>query len=1020
MINKNYLFLVVLILLLNACKEKQDKASDSQSPSIHKTNSSQKPLSISYNKADSLQLQKTKRLFDTFMNQIDLNTGLNLSGNLLDSVLKTYSHVKYKKADDAYSIYKNGWHFYMDRNDHANAIKLIEDFILISKNDPEHNKIQLLEAYSYLGSEFSFSGQCDKAIEYSYEPFLKLYKTQLALTEKQREDVEFLKTGELMTYTGYLECSSLLNDGNLQNKILTITEKLIEEQHDDIPWYNVYKSDLLGMMSTIYMSMGDLGKAKIFLDLYDAYMEPQDVIDDLLLSDRKMTYYAEIKDEAQFEHEFKNSKTNFTKALNQFATTSEEYFLAVHNHRLAFERYATMLAKKNTTHTKIPALYHKSLNMIDGMAYDNYINPLNAYRGLISYFNAIKDKDSAVYYLKHYKDLALDLNVVDAVRDSRVYYLEKHLNEKEYDLVDTLIVDYFKALHITDIKTFLIDNKASNTVLANEKTINRLVKMASLLEKHAKDNPSFGNKQSNEFYLLAASLLNTLKQNQWFNPKEIKQLKQINTGILSTRTALTQTDDLIIKYLESNMSLELLQKNANNNINLNENTTLDSLVKKRARISRQILNLTNRNLNTANDSTQNNQQKYIELLNERAQINSEIKKENPKYKLYTNPDFNLKIYRKDLDYNTVVIRFYITETNCYAYTISKDKLEYFNLGKRQEFTSLVAEFREKIKRQDYLKTTIISLKILLEPLETIISEYDNYKIIPNEELSYLPFEVVFGDISKSEKVISYNTSLILDGFKQQTTSNMLFAAYAPNYEYNNTLANSIIVENLERSGNYALPNALEESAYISSLFEGELFKEKNATKAHFKANATKFSMLHLAMHAVVNNNNKAPQATLLFSGNNEEDYLNLNDIYNLDLNIDLTTLSACNTAYGKIDPVEGVMSLSRAFQYAGSKATVTSLWKVPDKATSIIMKQFYNNLKDGDSKSEALKNAKLDYIKTTEDVNLKHPYYWAGFVLTGDVSPIVLTTNYWAYALIILGLLAIYLLIRSRRLKSKL
>lgn len=1017
MVKLKHLFFIFLILSLNSCEKKLNEKSRHALP-LPVNQNSQKKLSPKITKADSLQLEVTKRLYDKFVSQTHENSEIEFSERLLDSILTSYKYVKNKKAQDAYSFYKTGWHFYMDRIDHVNAIKLIEDFIEINKNDTNHSTIQLLEAYSYLGSELSFSGQCDKAIEYSFEPFLKLYKNQIALYKKQ-EDIDFLKTGELMTYTGYLECASSLNDGNLQNKILTICEKLIEEQHDVIPWYNVYKSDLLGMMSTIYMSIGDLGKAKVLLDQYSAHMKPQDVVDDLLLSDRKMTYYAEIKDEEKFETEFKISKHHFSRALLQLPPNTEAYFLAVHNHRLAFERFAKLLANKDSTHTTIPNLYHKSLNMTKSVTYDNHINPLNAYRGLILYFNATQARDSATYYLKAYKDLALKLNVVDDIRDTRVYYLENYLIEKKYKYVDSLLNEHLKSLHITDVKKFLTQDGANNKVLANEKTISRLVKMAKILERHAKINPSFGNAQSHEFYLLASALLNALKQNQWFNPKEIKQLEQINAGILSTRTASAANDNLIIKFLENNKSLELLQKNANNHINLKENVTLDSLVKKRERVSRQILNLTNRYLHATNDTIENDQQKYIELLNKRTQINLDIKNENPKYVLYTSSDFDVTAYRSNLDDNTVAIRFYFTDTSCYAYVISKDSLEYFDLGTRQKFTDLIKDFRQKIKNQQYLEKTIASLNTLLKPLFTAVLPYRNYKIIPHEELNYLPFEVLFGSITTSNKVISYNTSLILDSFSHKKTDHTEFAAYTPNYEYNNTIASTDIIKEIERSGNYTLPNALEESAYISNLFKGAFFKDKDATKKHFMTHAPKFSILHLAMHAVVNNSYDTPKAMLLFTGTKEEDYLSINEIYNLNLDADLTTLSACNTGYGKIDPVEGVLSLSRAFQYAGSKSTLTSLWRVPDKQTSEIMKQFYTHLKQGYSKSEALKMSKQNYLKTTDDANLKHPYYWAGFVLTGDTSAIISPTHYWWYVIISFALILIIFLVVKRRLKPK-
>ena len=106
----------------------------------------------------------------------------------------------------------------------------------------------------------------------------------------------------------------------------------------------------------------------------------------------------------------------------------------------------------------------------------------------------------------------------------------------------------------------------------------------------------------------------------------------------------------------------------------------------------------------------------------------------------------------------------------------------------------------------------------------------------------------------------------------------------------------------------------------------------------------------------------------------------------------MVTLSACNTGFGKIKKGEGVMSLSRAFAYAGVPATVVSLWPASDKSTPQLMKYFYQNLHDGQSKDVALNNARKQYLETAQG-KARHPFYWGGFVVIGDNSPISRRTN---------------------------
>ena len=111
--------------------------------------------------------------------------------------------------------------------------------------------------------------------------------------------------------------------------------------------------------------------------------------------------------------------------------------------------------------------------------------------------------------------------------------------------------------------------------------------------------------------------------------------------------------------------------------------------------------------------------------------------------------------------------------------------------------------------------------------------------------------------------------------------------------------------------------------------------------------------------------------------NVEDGILTADEISRLDLsNTKLVVLSACETARGKIDPVDGVYGLQRAFKLAGVQTIVMSLWKVQDDATAMLMTQFYKYLTDGVERHQALWNAMMDVRKKYKD-----PYYWAGFVM---------------------------------------
>jgi CHAT domain-containing protein len=119
-----------------------------------------------------------------------------------------------------------------------------------------------------------------------------------------------------------------------------------------------------------------------------------------------------------------------------------------------------------------------------------------------------------------------------------------------------------------------------------------------------------------------------------------------------------------------------------------------------------------------------------------------------------------------------------------------------------------------------------------------------------------------------------------------------------------------------------------------------------------------------------------------------EDCLFLEELYGLDMNkTKLVVISACETGQGELVSNEGVISLARAFAYAGCASSISSLWKADDQATSFILQRFYVYLRKGYKKSTALRQAKLDYL-ASGTVN-KSPGYWSHLVLIGDHGAVI-------------------------------
>jgi CHAT domain-containing protein len=119
------------------------------------------------------------------------------------------------------------------------------------------------------------------------------------------------------------------------------------------------------------------------------------------------------------------------------------------------------------------------------------------------------------------------------------------------------------------------------------------------------------------------------------------------------------------------------------------------------------------------------------------------------------------------------------------------------------------------------------------------------------------------------------------------------------------------------------------------------------------------------------------------AGRPQDGFLRLQDIYNLKLPAELVVLSACQTGLGKEIKGEGLIGLTRGFMYAGAPRIVASLWKVDDRATSELMKRFYQGLLGPEAlrPAGALRQAQLSLWKQKQ---WRAPYYWAAFVLQGE------------------------------------
>ena len=145
-----------------------------------------------------------------------------------------------------------------------------------------------------------------------------------------------------------------------------------------------------------------------------------------------------------------------------------------------------------------------------------------------------------------------------------------------------------------------------------------------------------------------------------------------------------------------------------------------------------------------------------------------------------------------------------------------------------------------------------------------------------------------------------------------------------------------------------------------------------------------YRIIHFACHGFLNESSPFRSA-LAFSAteaSGDDGFLQMREIYGLNLDADLVVLSACQTAAGRLERSEGLMGLARPFFFAGARSVIASLWPINDKSTVTFMHDFYTRLVGGHPAGEALRDAKIKMLKSP----WAHPFYWASFLFQGDPS----------------------------------
>ncbi|MCA9791648.1 MAG: CHAT domain-containing protein [Candidatus Eremiobacteraeota bacterium] len=334
-----------------------------------------------------------------------------------------------------------------------------------------------------------------------------------------------------------------------------------------------------------------------------------------------------------------------------------------------------------------------------------------------------------------------------------------------------------------------------------------------------------------------------------------------------------------------------------------------------------------------------------------------------------------------------MIGYYLFERTSMAVVLTSEGFKFYNLPIAPvELKRSVRQARRLLGRSETAaaaEPTLAELgQGLFAPLKEVLRGKSHLIIVPSQDLHYLPFGSLKVDGHplvenyRLELAGSATAWLLLHRRPAQPGPVAGFALGNASIDWTGAAANLDAEIGMVRGQIFAaLPGTLHELEELKTLFPASrAFKGEELTLANLEQQAAQAGLLHVATHGVLDR--RYP----LFSGLVATDgMLTVGDIFDWKLNNSVVVLSACQTGLGKVADGDDIVGLTRAFQYAGTRALVASLWEVDDTSTADWMGWFYQELRRGATAAEAHQAATLTTRK-----KYPNPFYWAPFTLYGD------------------------------------
>lgn len=407
----------------------------------------------------------------------------------------------------------------------------------------------------------------------------------------------------------------------------------------------------------------------------------------------------------------------------------------------------------------------------------------------------------------------------------------------------------------------------------------------------------------------------------------------------------------------------------------------------------------------------------FDIDNKLAILERQIKEKSPAYyqSIHSTQEYSSDIIKDRLNENELLIDFTWHENKLIIFAVGKEDFELHRINVPQTLRAAIGNYSKFLggwshlfSDQEFKSISLNLYNTILKPIEHLLKGKSLF-IIPDDSLALLPFETLLHkkaaegspDYSKLPYLIRKNPISYFHSVRQfvmnkgeQALSSSGVLAFAPFEKEDYTMEGNILGK---------LLGSREEVRAIKNQLPTKLFESDNATEKNFRNALTKQKIIHVATHGLQTDSTPLQNHILFYPGRKKEDHkFHLFELLSMQVEAPLIVLSSCNTGAGTFQPGEGVLSLARAFHFAGTPSLIMSLWPVDDEVAISIMDEFYSGIKKGASLTKSLQMAKCTYIESAGKVK-SNPAYWASFQLTGYPDEIIITEASTKKGLLIIG-----------------